>query len=133
MRPKFSAKACGNADSLPWPLSEAAMPPHISAQCAPPVSPVSNAADSTRKSTGIAGFRLVPARLAVVGQDVERGGVEVLELALAHRPEERRHGQRQQHQGNRNQRQQEVHGFTEWMRRELSVTSSEEPAMPSEA
>src|SRR3546814_3779088 len=78
------------------------MPPHIAAQCRPPVSPLSRAASRTGQSIGIFGPWLVVGgsifcgwhrrwrlRRRIVAQDVQRRGIQVVVLPAAHRPDER--------------------------------------------
>src|SRR5690554_6188648 len=121
------------------------MPPHIAAQCTPPIRPVSSAAPMASQSVGMgpvarraAGFAVLAGLRrqvgAVVAQDVDRGGVEVLELALAHRPAERPDRHAKQHDAHRDEEEEDVHGLDARARRSaLKVTMSEDSAMPSAA
>src|SRR6476620_2976275 len=122
------------------------MPPHIAAQCAPPSRPLSNAPDSTSQSIGMpvpvrgldgaavavrAAARLL---LGAIDEDVERGTVEVVELAAAHRPDEGPDRDAQQDQAERDEQQQDRHGAAlRASRSALRVTTSDDSAMPSAA
>src|SRR5690606_7896962 len=84
-------------------------------------------------------------------EDVQGGGVEVVELAALDRPDEGGDGHAQQHQADRDQQQQDPHarasrvvavpplspladvGARRARRSALRVTSSEDRAMPSAA
>src|SRR3546814_2453646 len=70
--------------------NEVAIPPHIAAQCRPPVSPLSRAASRTGQSIGIVGPGFVVRcgvvgersgrwrlRRRIVAQDVQRRGVQI--------------------------------------------------------
>src|SRR5262245_33463392 len=104
------------------------MPPLIARQCTPPNRPASSAPPSTSRSTGIA----LALQRVVVGKDVQRRGLDVLELAAAHRPGEGEHGDGKQHQRDRDEGDEVGHGKRP-ARSALSVTPSEEPAMPRAA
>src|SRR4249919_3154991 len=132
MRPALSMSAWRSAPSPRGAAKPTAMPPHIARQCTPPNRPASNAAPSASRSTGIAWTLWC----VVVGQDVERRRLDVLELSAAHRPGEEQHGEAEQQQGDRDQGKQDVHAApprSRPTRSALSVTPSEEPAMPSAA
>src|SRR3970040_1670418 len=101
MRPRWGSSARSQSaqgeveagDSVENPV---AMPPHIAAQCTPPIRPVSSAAPAVSQSIGLPemaplaiGARVhLGAVVLVVAQDVDRRGVEVVELTAAHRPDE---------------------------------------------
>src|SRR5690606_15825119 len=143
-RPRFGCSA-GHTPRWP-PMAEkpVAMPPHMAAQCTPPMSPASSAAPMASQSTGMgravarrgvggAGLRRQRFRI-VVAQDVDGGRVQVLELALAHRPAEGPDGHAEQDQADRDQEQEDVHAASgRARRRALRVTASEDSAMPSAA
>src|SRR5690606_1077151 len=122
-----------------------AMPPHMAAQCTPPIRPASRAAPSMSQSIGIAlrgrGLAVRTAgRRCIVAEDVDRRGVEVFELALADRPDEGGDHHQQEHDADRDQYKEDVHAavlpFRDGVRarrRALHTTSSEDSAMPSAA
>src|SRR6476661_4046529 len=112
MRPRLGC----NATHAPprWPIDTlVAMPPHITAQCAPPSRPVSMAPTSTIQSGVIlvAPWRL-RRRLVIVDEDGERRRVEVFELPLLHRPRERPDRHDEQHERERDQQKQDGHAAT---------------------
>src|SRR5687767_13451901 len=104
------------------------MPPHIAAQCAPPSSPVSKAPPTTSQSSGI---------VVVLDQDIDRWGVEIVELSAPHRPDERPDRRAEQQYAQGNQQQEDAHvrtpGVARDRRNALSVTTSEDRAIPMAA
>src|SRR5690554_3813637 len=111
------------------------MPPHIAAQCTPPIRPASSAAPRVSQSIGIAAWRW-----CLVAQNVDCRRVEILELAAANGPGEAGDDHQQQHQADRYQDEQDVHaadldfaGGVRVSRSALPTTSSEDSAMPSAA
>src|SRR5690606_19934544 len=121
-----------------------AMPPHMAAQCTPPIRPVSRAAPMASQSVGMVpvlrprsgsrGRRRGRLVGVVVAQDVDGGRVEVLELPLAHGPAEGPGGDAEQDDADGDEEQQDVHRSGIRARRSaLTVTISEDSAMPSAA
>src|SRR3982750_104500 len=102
MRPELSSSAWRRAPSLRGAENPTAMPPHIARQCTPPNRPASSAPPSTSRSRGIAR----PPGFFVVGEDVERRRLDVLELAAAHGPRKREHRDAEQYHRDRDQREQ---------------------------
>src|SRR5688572_5681090 len=97
MRPRFASIAvaidrCVDAAAIERCVDVAenpvAIPPHIAAQCAPPSSPLSDAAPSVSQSIAIA--RVLARRgQRLLSQDVDGRRVEIIELAASYGPDER--------------------------------------------